>query len=68
MVCAASLRDLGRLPELNVRFWVIADISMLPLVSQRFSSSTCEMPTRRSLLLARDQAFLLAELFTSLLA
>ena len=50
MVCAASLRNLGRLPELNVRFGSLADISMLPLVSQRFSSLTCEMPTRRNLL------------------
>lgn len=54
MVCAASLRNLGRLPELNVRFGSLADISVLPLVSQRFSSLTCEIPTRRSLLRTRD--------------
>jgi hypothetical protein len=51
MVCVASLRNRARLPELNVRFGSLADI---PLVSQRFSSLTCEMPTRKNLLPVRN--------------
>jgi len=54
MVCAASRRNLGRLLKVGGKcpLGSLADISMLSRVSQRFSSLTCEMPTR--LLRARD--------------
>jgi hypothetical protein len=51
MVCVASLRNLGRHMELKVS---LGSMAYIPLVSQRFSSLTCEMPTRRNLLPARN--------------